>query len=600
MNRQTESGSVGLNDTWLKAAALGCLWASTEMTLGGFLHNLRIPMAGNIMAAVGIVLMISVGSLWPVRGLFWRAGLICALMKSLAPTAVIFGPMLAISSQAFLMELAVRTLHRHAASYLLGAMLAMSWNMVQFLINTLLAYGSNALDVYRALVLWAHKSLGMPMGQDWLPVMLMLTGQLLLGLLAGCLGLHIGHRALREPLQMSSLTKAQVLAIRAGKANSFSYSGWWLLGDGFLLVLTLILTGYAPWTIWLPVGGLVMVIWGRRYRHGVRPLLRWQFWLWFIIITVMSGALLGSLKQGWNGLLPGLMTGLAMNFRAAVLLLGFSALGTELRSPSVGRRLSRGRFSQLPGALEAAVETLPWVMANLPRLSETFRRPITIFHQVVAQAEFWLKRLTLRQARRKMVFLLCGQVGQGKSGLLNHLLEELRREGLRVSGFLSPSVHRAGERIGYDLIDLHSGERCELSRVTDPAVQKERPRVGLYTFRPRGIAFGLAALALEKAEKADLVLVDEVGPWELCDQGWAKALYELTLSSDVPMIWVVRADIVDQVAAHWGLEAPQVAQVGEHNAETLFLRVKAWLPQDREGQAVPAAADNPGDGRHPG
>ncbi|MDD8012506.1 MAG: hypothetical protein PHX05_03415, partial [Acidobacteriota bacterium] len=101
-----------LDDTWLKAAALGCMWASSEIVLGGFLHNLNVPFTGNLMAGIGIVLMIAVGHLWPERGLFWRAGLICALMKGLAPSAVIFGPMIAITFQGCLMDLAVRIFRR--------------------------------------------------------------------------------------------------------------------------------------------------------------------------------------------------------------------------------------------------------------------------------------------------------------------------------------------------------------------------------------------------------------------------------------------------------------------------------------------------------
>jgi len=67
-----------LSNRWLKASVLGCLWASSEIVFGSFLHNLRIPFTGIILTGIGIILLISVAHLWKENGLFWRAGLVCA------------------------------------------------------------------------------------------------------------------------------------------------------------------------------------------------------------------------------------------------------------------------------------------------------------------------------------------------------------------------------------------------------------------------------------------------------------------------------------------------------------------------------------------
>lgn len=591
-----------LDDTWLKAAALGCVWASAEIVLGGFLHNLRIPLAGNLMAGIGIVLMVAIGHLWRVRGLFWRAGLICALMKSLAPSSVILGPMVAITCQACLMELSVRVFRRNAFSYALGAMLAMSWNLVQFLLNNLLAYGNRVIDLYTALVVWSQKSLGLPPGRTWIPIGAILGIQFALGLAAGILGLVIGRRAAGESLEMSSLSAAQVMDIRSGKpARAFPHSPGWLVADLVLLGTVLASTGLAPWTCWLPLGSLALFLWIRRYREAVRPLLRAGFWVSFALLTVLSGALLSSLKSGGPGLLSGVGIGLAMNFRAAVLVVGLAALGTELRSPRVGRILSHGKFRQLPAALEMAVETLPLVIAGLPGPSEVFRRPVPVFHRLVAQTDFWLKRLTLRQVRRADVLLLCGQTGQGKSAALRDLVEGLRADGRRVSGILSPSVQREDRRIGYDLIDVATGQRTELARLAGGGELPGHPRVGRFSFRPEGLLAGQRALSVPVAVGADVVLVDEVGPWELQDQGWAAPLYELTLATDVPMIWVVRADIARQVQAHWALRDPRVADLATLTPETLRLRTKRWLDREGGDEAFPLLGEwtPPGEGQRP-
>jgi nucleoside-triphosphatase THEP1 len=573
-----------LDDTWLKAAALGCLWASAEIVLGNFLHNLGIPMAGTIMGGIGIVLMIAVGSLWPVRGLFWRAGLVCALMKALAPARIVFGPMVAIVVQACLMELSIRVFRRKNFSFVLGAILAMSWSMAQFIIRNLLAYGSGAVDLYLALLRWSEKNLGLPAGEPWLPIVLVFALNLAAGLTSGFLGLYIGRRAAKEPLEMSSLSSAQVMEIRAGQpAREFPYSLGWLLADLVMLVGVLALAQSAAWTIWLSAGLLAIAVWILRYREAARPLLRTKFWLWFILLTGLSGALLSSLKHGWGGLPAGVGIGLAMNFRAAVLVVGLSALGTELRSPRVGRMLSRGRFSRLPEAMEAAVEALPLVMANLPKAEETFRRPVTVFHRMVSQADYWLKRLTLRQARRTNVLLLCGHSGEGKSRALQVLLDGLRADGRKVAGILSPSVVRDGRHIGYDLIDISSGRRTELSRIAGELKAPESPSVGRFMFRPEGLRAGQATLSVQATAGADVIVVDEVGPWELKDQGWAGPLYDLTLETGTPMIWVVRSDIMDQVRAHWALQDPRIVDVSGQSREILLEDMRKWLAGAKTG-----------------
>jgi len=88
-----------LNEKWIKASIAGTIWAASEIVLGSFLHNLKVPFSGNILTAIGLIILISISYIWTERGLFWRAGVICALMKAMSPSAVIFGPMIAIFTE---------------------------------------------------------------------------------------------------------------------------------------------------------------------------------------------------------------------------------------------------------------------------------------------------------------------------------------------------------------------------------------------------------------------------------------------------------------------------------------------------------------------
>src|SRR5512138_3263479 len=120
-----------LSEKWIKASIIGTIWAASEIVLGSFLHNLRIPFSGNVLTAIGIIIMISMSYTWTEKGLFWRAGLICAIMKTMSPSAVIFGPMIAIFTESLLLEGSTRLLGRNIAGFAIGSMLAMSWNLFQ-------------------------------------------------------------------------------------------------------------------------------------------------------------------------------------------------------------------------------------------------------------------------------------------------------------------------------------------------------------------------------------------------------------------------------------------------------------------------------------
>ena len=101
-----------ISEKWIKASIIGTIWAAAEIVLGSFLHNLRVPFSGNVLAAIALVILISVSYKWRERGLFWRAGVICALMKPMLPSAIIFGPMIAIIMESLLLEASVRLFGR--------------------------------------------------------------------------------------------------------------------------------------------------------------------------------------------------------------------------------------------------------------------------------------------------------------------------------------------------------------------------------------------------------------------------------------------------------------------------------------------------------
>ena len=220
-----------LSDKWIKSAILGTVWASSEIVLGSFLHNLRVPFSGNILTAIGIIILISAHYMWDEKGLFWRAGLVCALMKTMSPSAVIFGPMVAIFAESLLLEFSTRILGRTVAGFLLGAMLAMSWNLLQKIFNYIIFYGYNIVEVYKNLMIYAEKQLGLQFDAVWTPLIILLAVYALFGAFSALVGIRTGRRMKASKFTSGDFEKYSEPLDAKRKSSDFHYSLAWLVAD---------------------------------------------------------------------------------------------------------------------------------------------------------------------------------------------------------------------------------------------------------------------------------------------------------------------------------------------------------------------------------
>jgi len=559
--------SKRLSNKWLKASVLGCLWASSEIVIGSFLHNLKIPFAGNLLTAIGIILLISVAHIWKEKGLFWRSGVVCALMKSISPSAVIFGPMIAIFFEALLMELSVRIFRKNVFSFLLAGGLAMLWNLFFVLANYIIIYGFNIVELYSNLTVFAQKQLHIAADIYWLPIVVLGVVYFIFGLLCALYAIVIGRKAARQPLAHQSLTIHQVQKIKSGKPDTaFPFSFFWLAINIVLLVIVLALISFVPWPYWTAAGSALLALWIARYRQTLRLLSRPKFWISFVIITMLSAFLLYQLKNSERSLIQGLFIGLEMNFRAVLVIIGFSVIGTELRNPDFKKLFVHSRLWQLPLAMEIAFDTLPMMISSLPSTRELLKKPSLTFRYMLARADFWLEKTELKLNNRQNVIIVCGSERTGKSTFLTKIIHQLKEKNIRPGGFIAPALYENDINIGHDLVDLSKGQRIALSRFQGDAAM---PAVGKFFFSEEGIETGKKILALENLTNTDVVVVDEVGPWELQNQGWGHHLTQLVKSYDNPMIWVVRRSIVDKVIENWSLKNPLIIEASSELPDTV-------------------------------
>ncbi|MBM3744860.1 MAG: hypothetical protein FJW34_03570 [Acidobacteria bacterium] len=567
--------SAPLPDLWLKAAVVGSLWASVEIIAGSFLHNLRVPLAGSLLAATGAGLLTGAHQIWPQRGLLWRAGLICALMKSISPTAVVLGPMIGIFAESVLLEAATRLLGRTTLGYAVGGALAVSWTLAQKVAGFLITFGLNIVALYVRLVEFAAKSLRVSFLGPLEVLGALLAIDLLLGVGVALVAVRTGRRvAATEGLPLAGGPKTEPAweGFKLDARQRFSVA---LLLVNLLGVAAglLLLDRHPLWAALLLVAGFTLWV-GLRYRGALRRFRRPRLWIELGALMLLSGLLLGASQSGGRWTWNGLREGLEMIVRAWLIMTGFAAMSVELRNPRIIEWFTRRRLRGFSDALGVAFEALPEFASALAQQRRFVRHPAVALTQLLRHADAWLE--TYQQQRAPRVVLLAGEPGQGKTSLAAEVARQVQERGLVVGGVLAPGLWRDGERWGFDVVDLLDGRSEPLCRRDAPL---EAVAAGPFHFLAEGLRFGREALSLERLEQAgaDLVIVDEVGPLELSAEGWAEPLEVLVERWSGPMLWVVRRGLVREVAARWLRTPPVVVDVGQADASAVaeLLAVRA-------------------------
>lgn len=550
--------SKQLSEVWLKAAILGATWAASEIILGSFLHNLRIPFKGNILTAIGFILMISISYKWKDKGLFWRSGLICALMKVMSPSAVIFGPMIAIFMESVLLEFSVRIFGRNLVGFLLGSALAMSWILVQKIVNFILFYGFNIVDIYTQLMNFAEKQLNIQFDLVWLPILILLFIYILFGIAAVFIGRKIGKNLINDTGTVPFETNQNSFDFLPNKTNNFPYSLTWLFLNFIVLIGMLFLINKSPVYVWAITAILVILVWTQRYKRGMRQLSKPSFWIFFVIITMVTAFVITSIQMDKGSWEQGLIVGLQMNFRAAIVIVGFSVLGTELYNPKIRNYFAKTAFKQLPIALELAFESLPVIISSLPNVKSFFNKPSVVFKNLIYQAE---KRLNeINASHRKQVFIITGDIAQGKTSFTSRLIIFLQENNIKLGGFYAPKIIHEKNTAGYDIVNISSGERLAFLRENKPS---ETASIGKFKVNSASLEVGKQWLNLNKLYDKELVIIDEVGKWELNNLGWADSLNVVAKIPNIALLLIVRETFIEHVISKWGFQNVTIFNVND-------------------------------------
>lgn len=155
------------------------------------------------------------------------------------------------------------------------------------------------------------------------------------------------------------------------------------------------------------------------------------------------------------------------------------------------------------------------------------------------------------------LILLIGPQGIGKTTLCLRLAEQFTAHRKGVAGIVT---ELAGSR--RYVLDLTGGERKLLAAAGEPLLG---PRWGRYAFSQETLDWGNSVVAQAVAGRADLVILDEVGPLELvAGEGFLPALRAIVAADEAGLV-VVRPALVDEVNSMVGTRSVMIWEVTVEN-----------------------------------
>jgi nucleoside-triphosphatase len=160
---------------------------------------------------------------------------------------------------------------------------------------------------------------------------------------------------------------------------------------------------------------------------------------------------------------------------------------------------------------------------------------------------------------------ITGMPGVGKTTVVHKVIAILKEKGLKAGGIYCPEIRVNNVRVGFEIIDLLTGNRGILSHID----QNDGPRVGKYRVNLQDLS-NIGVKGINKAiREADYIVVDEIGPMELQGEDFREAVKNI-VEGTKPLLgiihWKMNHRLIDRIRARGDVK---IVEVTLKNRETI-------------------------------
>ena len=175
------------------------------------------------------------------------------------------------------------------------------------------------------------------------------------------------------------------------------------------------------------------------------------------------------------------------------------------------------------------------------------------------------------------IFIISGEQGEGKTTKLEAIVELLISEAVPVKGFTAPGKWADNLRSSFLIKNISTGESkllCQSSAETGFF------KIGRFCFDLNTIIYG--EQLINSARVGELVIIDEVGRFEIKGFVWGPVLKSVLQSNDHPIILTIRNSFIEDVLKYFKISNYFIFSMNEtpkEIVEKIMLELQSIYPK---------------------
>ena len=157
-----------------------------------------------------------------------------------------------------------------------------------------------------------------------------------------------------------------------------------------------------------------------------------------------------------------------------------------------------------------------------------------------------------------MTFIVTGERGGGKTSFLEQLAQSLRKQDVKVGGFISPGLITIDGNKDFDIMDITGKTKMPLSSRSG---KENYLDLGKFYFNPEALIFGEKIIGDAMNENCDILIMDEIGPVELNQNAWFRILKKVIYEYNGTLVLSVRRRLVEAVIRKFSLKNAEIIDI---------------------------------------